>query len=159
VHGEDDSTWPASDSLCAALQVINHLQDCAKDHRDMDRVYIPSDIFAVHGARVEDLAAPAASPGLRRCIADLAARTRAMVRQSGPLHPQVRDLRLCAETAAIAGLADRLLAMLIHRDPLSERVHLSKTQSLSIVARAAGGAVTSRLLSRLTAKSHAEGAR
>jgi phytoene/squalene synthetase len=27
VHGEHHTTWPASDALCAALQVINHLQD------------------------------------------------------------------------------------------------------------------------------------
>src|SRR5262249_22584329 len=32
VHGEARSTWPASDALCTALQVINHLQDCAKDY-------------------------------------------------------------------------------------------------------------------------------
>ena len=31
VHGEDPTTtWPASDAICAALQVINHLQDCAQ---------------------------------------------------------------------------------------------------------------------------------
>ena len=29
VHGEDPSIWPASDALCSALQIINHLQDCA----------------------------------------------------------------------------------------------------------------------------------
>src|SRR5258708_4139992 len=28
VHGEDRSTWAANDALCAALQIINHLQDC-----------------------------------------------------------------------------------------------------------------------------------
>src|SRR5215467_2426550 len=28
VHGEDRATWPANDALCAALQIINHLQDC-----------------------------------------------------------------------------------------------------------------------------------
>ena len=28
VHGESESTWPASDALCTALQIINHLQDC-----------------------------------------------------------------------------------------------------------------------------------
>ena len=31
VHEEDERLWPASDALCSALQVINHLQDCAKD--------------------------------------------------------------------------------------------------------------------------------
>ena len=30
VHGEDPAIWPASDALCSALQVINHLQDCAQ---------------------------------------------------------------------------------------------------------------------------------
>jgi phytoene/squalene synthetase len=29
VHGESQATWPANDALCAALQIINHLQDCA----------------------------------------------------------------------------------------------------------------------------------
>ena len=28
VHGESRSTWPASDAICAALQINNHLQDC-----------------------------------------------------------------------------------------------------------------------------------
>ena len=28
LHGEDRSVWAYSDPLCAALQVINHLQDC-----------------------------------------------------------------------------------------------------------------------------------
>src|SRR5262249_32585933 len=49
VHGESRSTWPASDALCAALQVINHLQDCAKDYRALNRVYIPLDRFAAAG--------------------------------------------------------------------------------------------------------------
>ena len=46
VHGEPRSTWPANDALCAALQIINHLQDCGKDYRDLDRVYLPLDLLA-----------------------------------------------------------------------------------------------------------------
>ena len=34
LHGESRDTWPASDALCSALQVLNHLQDCAADYRD-----------------------------------------------------------------------------------------------------------------------------
>jgi hypothetical protein len=37
VHGESQATWPANDALCAALQIVNHLQDCAKDYRSLDR--------------------------------------------------------------------------------------------------------------------------
>ena len=43
VHGEDPALWPMNDALCNALQVINHLQDCGKDRREIDRVYIPLD--------------------------------------------------------------------------------------------------------------------
>ena len=43
VHGESRATWPASDNVCAVLQIINHIQDCVKDHRNLDRVYIPLD--------------------------------------------------------------------------------------------------------------------
>ena len=42
VHGESRRRWPANDALCAALQIINHLQDCAKDYRELNRVYIPA---------------------------------------------------------------------------------------------------------------------
>src|ERR1700723_282872 len=64
VHGESPSTWAASDAICAALQVINHLQDCGADYHDLDRVYLPLDILAARGVAVEALAAEAASPGL-----------------------------------------------------------------------------------------------
>ena len=52
VHGESRATWGANDALCAALQIINHLQDCGKDYRALDRVYIPRDAFAASGAAV-----------------------------------------------------------------------------------------------------------
>ena len=49
VHGEGQSLWPANDALCAALQVINHLQDCAKDYRELNRVYIPEPLLTGAG--------------------------------------------------------------------------------------------------------------
>ena len=55
VHGESTSTWAASDALCAGLQINNHLQDCGKDYRDLNRVYLPRDALAAAGASVEQL--------------------------------------------------------------------------------------------------------
>ena len=126
VHGESQSTWPANDALCAALQIINHLQDCAKDYRELDRVYIPLDALAANGLTVEALAAPRATPALMRCIGDLAARTGTLLEQSRPFALQIRDRRLAMEVAAIQSLAERLVGVLRTRDPLSERVHLSQ---------------------------------
>src|SRR3954468_11602407 len=62
VHGEDRDTWEANDALCAALQINNHVQDCAADYRNLDRVYLPLDLLSKHGAGVEHLKAATASP-------------------------------------------------------------------------------------------------
>ena len=127
VHGESRATWPANDALCAALQIINHLQDCAKDYRDLDRVYIPLDAFAEAGATVEALGAPQASPALLTCIHKLARRTGdTLLRDSRPFSAGIADTRLALEVAVIQTYAERLIAMLRVRDPLSERVHLGK---------------------------------
>jgi hypothetical protein len=48
------------------------------------------------------------------------------VARGAPLIPQIQDVRLGAEIAAIHALARRLAHDLESRDPLSERVHLSK---------------------------------
>jgi squalene synthase HpnC len=124
VHGEDRAIWPANDALCAALQVINHLQDCKKDYLALNRVYIPEDALAAAGVSIEDIGSESASPGLRRCLAGLALRTRQLLDVSAPFSPRIRDLRLAMEVAVIQSLARRLVSLLTRRDPLSERVHL-----------------------------------
>jgi len=148
VHGESQATWPANDALCAALQIINHLQDCAKDYRELDRVYIPRDAFAANGIGVEALAAPKASPALRRCIEGLTQRTAALLDESRPFASLIHDARLAMEVAAIQSLAERLIGVLLTRDPLSERVHLSKSQMPLTGLSGATFAMTRRLFGR-----------
>jgi hydroxysqualene synthase len=126
VHGEDASTWPVSDALCAALQIINHLQDCALDYRDLDRVYIPLDALAAAGSRVEALGERRSSPPLLACLRDLAERTGALLERSRAFPALVNNARLALEIAVIQAMARRLAAILQVRDPLSERVHLGK---------------------------------
>ena len=126
VHGESRVTWPANDALCAALQIINHLQDCGKDYRALDRVYIPLDALAATGASVEALGANKASPSLLSCLHGLAHRTRTLLDQSRAFTAGVEDTRLALEISVIQALASRLVTMLEQRDPLSERVHLGK---------------------------------
>ena len=128
VHGEDRSTWTANDALCAALQVINHLQDCALDYRQLDRVYIPLDVLEREHESVTALGRHRASPGLRRAIDDLAGRTATMLAKAGRLSGKVADLRLGLEVAVIERLACALIGTLRRRDPLCERVHLSKAR-------------------------------
>ncbi|HWK36984.1 squalene synthase HpnC [Sphingomonas sp.] len=139
VHGEDRASWPANDALCAALQVINHLQDCGRDYRALDRVYLPADTLADCGARIEDLAAAQATPALREVIERLARRTQALLVQSAGFAGLIRDRRLAAEVAIIHRLAESLAARLLTRDPLSERVHHRRLEAAIIAARALAG--------------------
>jgi squalene synthase HpnC len=148
VHGESRATWPANDALCAALQVINHLQDCAKDYRDLDRVYLPADELAAAGIGVEALSAPKASEALRQVISDLAGLTGVLLDQARPLAGQVRDRRLALEIAVIQRMAESLNAGLRRRDPLSERVHHSKPEVLGLALTTAFVFPFKRLLSR-----------
>ena len=138
VHGEDRATWPASDALCAALQIVNHLQDCGKDYRAIDRVYVPADALAEHGARVEDLGAERATPELRATIGGTGeADARAAGGGGAPFAAMIRDRRLAAEVAVIHHLAADLDTRLEHRDPLAERVHHGKWEAGAIALRAA----------------------
>ena len=75
VHGESQATWPASDALCAALQIINHLQDCGKDFHALNRVYLPADSLAQHGAEISMLGGKQSPPALRATLVELAQRT------------------------------------------------------------------------------------
>jgi squalene synthase HpnC len=130
VHGESSSTWTASDALCAGLQINNHLQDCAKDYRNLNRVYLPRDALAASGATVEMLGEGKSPPALLQCLQALAVRTEALLGESKRLSAEVRDLRLGVEIAVIQTFADKIVRMLKVRDPLSDRVHLSPVELL-----------------------------
>jgi squalene synthase HpnC len=130
VHGESTSTWAASDALCAGLQINNHLQDCGKDYRNLNRVYLPRDALAASGASVEMLGGDKAPPSLLQCLHALAARTEALLNEGRPLAAEIKDIRLGLEVGVIQMFADRIVALLKVRDPLSETVHLKPLQLL-----------------------------
>ena len=136
VHGEETSTWPASDALCAGLQVNNHLQDCGKDYKNLNRVYLPRDALAASGATVEMLGAAKSPPPMLQCLQALALRTESLLGESRSLSAEVKDFRLGLEISVILAFADKIVNLLKVRDPLSERVHLSP---LELLGRSLGG--------------------
>jgi squalene synthase HpnC len=158
VHGESTSTWPASDALCAGLQVNNHLQDCGKDFRNLNRVYLPRDALAASGASVEELGAQKSSPQMLQCLHALAVKTEALLNEGRALAPQVRDFRLGLEVSVIQAFADKIVAMLKVRDPLSERVHLSPLELLAYSFGGMAGEVARRAIGRGAQSKTAAGA-
>lgn len=154
VHGEDRSTWASSDVLCAVLQVVNHLQDCGKDYRALDRVYLPLDALAANGASVEMLSEPSAPPPLLASLHQLAARTEAYLDTLPPLAGEIRDARLACEVAAISALARKLLALLRSADPLADKVHLPRASLIKTMMGASATTLLRRALPRgLSARS------
>jgi squalene synthase HpnC len=150
VHGESRANWPASDSICAALQIINHLQDCADDYRKLDRVYLPQDTLEAFGLGVEALGESTASPGLRQCVASLAWRAEDLLHQGEGLSTHVSNARLGLEITVIHALALSLTRHLTDRDPLSQRVHLGALE----VGRISFGAVLKGVLRRTSRRFH-----
>jgi farnesyl-diphosphate farnesyltransferase len=127
LHGESSTTWLPSDALCAALQVLNHLQDCVADYRLLDRVYLPLADLAAAGTGVEALAGGTASPALRQVLDILLDRTAVLVAEARGLPPAVAAKGLRCECAVIVELAARLLGRLRRSDPLAGRVGLAKS--------------------------------
>ena len=158
VHGESTATWAANDALCAALQINNHLQDCAKDFRNLNRVYLPLDALKEAGASVEMLGSATAPPPLLRCLHALAARNEGLLGESRSFSGEVRDFRLGLEIAVIQAFAERIVRLLRVRDPLSARVHLNPVELLAFTLGGIAGETARRAAGRHPVSRPAAGA-
>jgi squalene synthase HpnC len=134
LHGE--AVGDDADALCAALQVLNHLQDCADDRRQLDRVYLPEDWMAEAGIGADALDAEVSSPARRRALDRCLDGCDGLLNRAAPLAGRLRARRLAAEVAVIHWLARRLAARLRHADPLAGHVGLTRLDKL--IAAGAG---------------------
>lgn len=144
LHGESKAAYKYSDALCNALQVINHLQDCREDYLDLDRVYLPGEWMAEEGAADCELSAPAASPGLLAVIRRGVVQTAILMDTARRLPRLLRDRRLAMESEIIVRIALKLCHQLATRDPLAERVRLTRLQYLACGASGIASSVKAR---------------
>ena len=144
LHGESPDGYACSDALCNALQVINHLQDCKDDYRQLDRVYLPETWLAAAGTEAAALAAPAASPALRQVLDQALDGTEVLMVMARRLPGALKNRRLAMESAAIIAIADRLLGRLRREDPVAGRVALGRASFLGCVASGALRALVGR---------------
>ncbi len=131
LHGEDETPGSASDALCTALQILNHLQDCGDDWRALGRLYVPLDWLEAEGLGADDLLAPRSDARLRRVLDRTLDGVDALLVEAAPLARRMRHRRLGLESAVIVSLARRLRHELRRRDPLAERVELTKGARLA----------------------------
>ena len=149
LHGESVEAYPASDALCNALQVLDHLQDCRDDYRALNRVYLPRNWMAESGIGVEALASGHTSTALRRVLDRCLDATDCLLRLAEGLPDRLRDLRFAMEAATIVAIARKLGTELRRRDPLAERVVLTKWQFATCFAFGVGRTLLGRARRRL----------
>ena len=148
LHGEASAVYAASDALCNALQVLNHLQDCGEDYRALDRVYLPQSWMAEAGIGVEVLGGNRSPAALREVLDRCLDAADGLLALADRLPVELRDTRFAMEAATIVAIAKKLGRELRRRDPLAERVVLTKAALAVCGARGIGQVLLRRTLRR-----------
>jgi len=121
--------YAANDALCAALQILNHIQDVKDDYQKLDRVYVPADWMIEAGVADKDLAAPKASPQVRQVLDRMLDGVDDLLSQAKPLPGTIRSRSLAREAGGILSIAQALAQQLRREDPVAVRVELSKARA------------------------------
>jgi squalene synthase HpnC len=91
-----------SDSICTALQLLEHCQDVAEDLA-RGRIYLPAEDLVRFGCEPADLAQAHASGPLRDVLAFQVSRARALLDDGAPLIHTLRGRARIAVAAFVAG--------------------------------------------------------
>jgi squalene synthase HpnC len=92
----------ASDSICTALQVIEHTQDVAEDLGN-GRIYLPRADMDAHGVTEDDLAQPAANERVRDLIKFESDRAAGALDEGSPLVGTLHGMARLAIAGYVAG--------------------------------------------------------
>jgi phytoene synthase len=125
-----------SDAICTGLQLANHWQDAAIDHR-RGRVYVPEELLRRHGVTSWDFDSQRVSDGWRGLMGELISRTRELFERGRPLCDRVsRELRFELRLTWLGGMAilDRLEA--VGGDVFRRRPHLRTLDKAALAWRA-----------------------
>jgi squalene synthase HpnC len=111
-----------SDALCTGFLLARRWQDASIDYA-RGRLYVPEELMRQHGVGTWDFSAGRVSDGFRGLMAELIARTRALLERGRPLCDLAgRDLRLGARLVWLGStsILDRIEAVgadVFHRRP------------------------------------------
>ncbi len=125
LHGESPQSLRPADSLCAALQVLNHLQDCADDLEALGRIYLPRDWLQTAGLGRDALREKKTGRELRTVFDMVLDHVDGLIELAHSLPGHIADRRLRCQAAVTVQVAKRLSARLRVSDPLAAKVRLS----------------------------------
>lgn len=144
LHGEGPAAEPASDALCTALQILNHLQDLEPDRARLDRIYLPLPWLEPAGGEA-GFFAPAAAAARRPVLDAALDQVESLIENAALLPRLLRNRHLAAQAEATLATARALARRLRRHDPLQARVALGRGD----IARAVGTALVQAATGRL----------
>jgi squalene synthase HpnC len=125
----------ASDSVCTALQVIEHTQDVAEDLAN-GRIYLPRQDMKAHGVTEADLAQPSANQHVKDLIAFEVNRARQLLDEGAPLVGTLKGMARLAIAGYVAGGRATLKAIEAgHYDVLRATPRPGKADTIAMMAR------------------------
>jgi len=128
--GEAKESHHASDILCSALQIINHIQDAKKDWAEMKRAYLPLNFLKEQNLTYDCLTKDKETAEFTAVKLKMTELTKGLLKDSSTLPLLIFNRGLRAEVCVIHNLAVRLLAKLENNDILEKHLKLSKTDWL-----------------------------
>lgn len=123
-----EKIYEASDNLCTALQIINHMQDCQKDFEELNRVYIPESLFKKYSLDISVLKKRESVENFEKLKIEIIERVLISLEKTKYGLSYIRSWRLRKETLIILNIAKRLCNLLKKRDPLKEKIKLSRIE-------------------------------
>ncbi len=121
-----EKIYEASDSLCTALQIINHIQDCKKDFKELNRVYIPESFFKKYSVDKKILRKSKSIENFERLKIEIIDNVLTSLRKTKLGLREIQSWRLRKETLIILNIAKRLCNLLKINDPLEKQIKLSR---------------------------------
>ena len=121
-----EKIYEASDSLCTALQIINHIQDCKKDFKELNRVYIPESFFKKYSLDKKILRKSKSIENFERLKIEIVDNVLVSLRKTKLGLREIQSWRLRKETLIILNIAKRLCNLLKINDPLEKQIKLSR---------------------------------
>ncbi len=112
--------------MCTSLQIINHLQDCKKDFRELGRIYIPEYFFKKYSLSKEILNFQESNLNFFNLVHEIIEKVEIMLVKSSKGLRMIQPWGLKKETLIILNIAKRLCYLLRIDDVLRKNVKLSR---------------------------------
>lgn len=126
INNENPSTYLPADALCAALQIVNHIQDAKYDFQILKRVYIPADLWKAFNLSVPVLKQDKSPDAFRKLIEEMLKRVKGLLKDAEVLPCIVNNLRLRLVLCIIFSLTNIMICKIVRGDVLASQIKLSK---------------------------------